>query len=62
MIEKVMMIQPNNDTYIDTYAWVLFNLGDYSKAKAVMETISSPKNSWSDTLKEHYKLILQKAE
>ncbi|MDY6394477.1 MAG: tetratricopeptide repeat protein [Bacteroidales bacterium] len=62
MIEKVMIIQPDNDTYIDTYAWVLFNLGEYSKAKQAMEAISSPQNSWSDTLKEHYKLILQKAE
>lgn len=60
MIEKVIKIQPDNDTYIDTYAWVLYNLGQYSKAKKTMEKISTPQSSWSETLKDHYNQILQK--
>ncbi len=33
MIEKVMKLEPDNPTYIDTYAWVLFVKKDYEGAR-----------------------------
>ncbi len=32
MISKVMVQEPDNDTYLDTYAWVLFKRKEYDKA------------------------------
>lgn len=33
MSEKAVALQPDNDTYLDTYAWILFKRGDYSLAR-----------------------------
>lgn len=33
MSERVLQIEPDNETYIDTYAWILFRKGDYEGAK-----------------------------
>ena len=48
MINTVISVEPDEPTYIDTYAWVLFKLGRYEEAKAYAEkllSISSEQNS-----------------
>ncbi|MEJ7661050.1 MAG: tetratricopeptide repeat protein [Hymenobacter sp.] len=37
MAGKVVKQFPDNDTYLDTYAWVLYKLKDYAGAKAALE-------------------------
>ena len=38
---KAISAEPDNTTYIDTYAWVLFKLGRYEEAKAYVEKLIS---------------------
>lgn len=33
MSEKAVALQPDNETYLDTFAWILFKKGDYSLAR-----------------------------
>ncbi|MBQ8099515.1 MAG: tetratricopeptide repeat protein [Bacteroidaceae bacterium] len=37
MSARVLKIEPENPTYLDTYAWILFMQGDYEQARAYME-------------------------
>lgn len=37
MIERVVVMQPDNPTYIDTYAWILFKLKRYPEAFTEIE-------------------------
>lgn len=39
MSYKTIVAEPENPTYIDTYAWVLFALGRYEEAKAYMDKL-----------------------
>lgn len=39
MSHKTILQEPDNTTYIDTYAWVLFKLGRYEEAKAYAEKL-----------------------
>ncbi|MBQ8337028.1 MAG: tetratricopeptide repeat protein [Bacteroidaceae bacterium] len=39
MSYKTIVAEPDNATYIDTYAWVLFKLGRYEEAKAYAEKL-----------------------
>jgi tetratricopeptide (TPR) repeat protein len=58
MSGRVVERFPNNGTYLDTHAWVLFKKGEYTLAKFYME--SAIKNGGEDnaTLLEHYGDIL----
>lgn len=38
MSSRSMMIEPGQPTYLDTYAWVLFKLGEYQKAQGYIDT------------------------
>lgn len=49
---------PDNATYLDTYAWVLFRKKNYSLAKFYMETALSHSETENPTLTEHYGDIL----
>jgi tetratricopeptide (TPR) repeat protein len=49
--------QPDNPAYLDTYAWVLFQLGKYKEAKRVMEKVLLPGRT-NATYYEHYGDIL----
>lgn len=62
MAKKVVDKYPNNTTFVDTYAWVLFQKGNYRQAKIVMESTLKQKEQWSEEQKEHYKQILKKAK
>ena len=50
-------LEPDNESFMDTYAWILFQLGDYTTAKTFQEKAiaKNPKNA---TLLEHYGDIL----
>lgn len=52
-------LEPDNDSFMDTYAWILFQLGEYTEAKTFQEraVLKNPKNP---TLLEHYGDILIK--
>jgi tetratricopeptide (TPR) repeat protein len=58
MSGKVVEKFPDNATYLDTYAWVLFKKKDYTLAKFYMETALSHSEDESSTLIEHYGDIL----
>jgi tetratricopeptide (TPR) repeat protein len=58
MSGKVVEKFPDNATYLDTYAWVLFKKKDYTLAKFYMETALSHSEDESTTLIEHYGDIL----
>ncbi len=49
---------PNNATYLDTHAWVLFKKGEYTLAKFYMETALKNGGDENSTLLEHYGDIL----
>jgi tetratricopeptide (TPR) repeat protein len=59
MASEVIRQQPDNATYIDTYAWVLFQKGNYNLAKFYMESAISKNREPSGELYEHYGDILQ---
>ena len=58
MSGKCIQMQPNNPTYIDTYAWVFFQRGNYSLAKFYIESAISNGGSQSAAILEHYGDIL----
>jgi len=53
MSEKVMEKEGNNDTYIDTYAWVLFKLGRYRDAHKAMIKIFEKDEERDAEILEH---------
>ena len=55
---KVIQANPDNATYLDTYAWVFFMKKDYQLAKFYMETALSKAIEDSAVLIEHYGDIL----
>lgn len=55
---KVVLANPNNATYLDTHAWVLFKRKDYSLAKFYIESALENGGSDNGTLLEHYGDIL----
>ncbi|MDL2222832.1 tetratricopeptide repeat protein [Bacteroidales bacterium OttesenSCG-928-M11] len=61
MAAKAVQLKPNNSTYIDTYAWVLFQKENYSLAKFYIEdALSNSKDNISAEIIEHYGDILFK--
>ena len=54
----VIKNNPNNATYLDTYAWVLFKKKDYKLAKFYMESAISSSTEENPVLIEHYGDIL----
>jgi len=54
----VIKNNPNNSTYLDTYAWVLFKKKDFQLAKFYMESALSNSTEANPVLVEHYGDIL----
>jgi tetratricopeptide (TPR) repeat protein len=52
---------PDNSTYLDTHAWVLFKKGEYTLAKFYMESAIRNGGEENAVLLEHYGDILYKA-
>ncbi len=56
MSGKVIKQFPENDTYLDTYAWVLYKMKDYAGAKSTLEKAAQTTKDGS--IIEHYGDIL----
>ena len=61
MSGKVVERFPDNSTYLDTHAWVLFKKGEYTLAKFYMETAIKNGGEENSVLLEHFGDILYKA-
>lgn len=53
MSYKTIKVEPNNDTFLDTYAWILFIKGKYSEAKIYIEDAMKKGGDKSDVVTEH---------
>lgn len=51
--EKLVSLEPENATYLDTHAWVLYQLGDYTGAVDLLKRAVNQGNA-SGTILEHY--------
>ena len=58
MISTALSADPNNATFLDTYAWVLFKLKNYSLARFYMRSSIENTEKPSGELYEHYGDIL----
>jgi Tfp pilus assembly protein PilF len=58
MAGQVVKLEPNNPTYLDTYAWIYFRQGNYMLAKFYMESALSKSDEPNSDLLEHYGDIL----
>ncbi|GAA4350646.1 tetratricopeptide repeat protein [Hymenobacter saemangeumensis] len=56
MAGKVVKQHPNNDTYLDTYAWVLYKMKDYAGARTHLE--KALQTSKDAAVIEHYGDVL----
>ena len=55
-------LDPVNDSFQDTYAWILFQLGEYQDARSLQEKVVT-KNPKNPTLLEHYgDMLIQTGE
>jgi tetratricopeptide (TPR) repeat protein len=50
--------EPDNSTYLDTYAWIFFKQGNYTLAKFYMESALEKDKTKSPELTDHYGDIL----
>lgn len=51
MSYRAITAEPNNGTYLDTYAWILYRQGRYEEARIYIEqAIKSEEQAWEDTL------------
>ena len=60
MSAKTVELEPKNSTYLDTYAWILYQEGNFSLAKFYIERAMDnlPKNEDPGIILEHYGDIL----
>ena len=59
MAEEVMKTEGDNDTYIDTYAWVLYKLGKHKEAYKAMMKIFDKDKERDPELLEHMGYIVR---
>lgn len=60
MSAQCIKLQPDNTTYLDTYAWVFFKQGNYTLAKMYIERAINMDTEKSAEVVEHYGDILYK--
>lgn len=53
MSHRTLSVEPDNATYIDTYAWILFQLGRYEEAKVYAEKLISLDDENSKVIYSH---------
>jgi tetratricopeptide (TPR) repeat protein len=58
MSEKLIKKHPDNPTFLDTYAWVLYMQGEYQEAKKYLEKALADESN--GTIIEHYGDVLYK--
>ncbi len=62
LMEKCIAKHPKNATYLDTYAWVLYQKGDFEKALEMIERAYQNGGKESTVIVEHYGDILYKTK
>ena len=60
MAKKVIETEKDNNTYLDTYGWILFKRGKVKEAEKVFEEILSSGKEPDAEYFEHYGYILKK--
>lgn len=58
MAGQVVKLEPNNATYLDTYAWIYFQQGNYMLAKFYITSAMNKEKNPSSEILEHYGDIL----
>ncbi len=58
MSYSTIMMEPENPTYLDTYAWILFEMKNYSESLKYIKKAVDLDKTRSDVLIEHYGDIL----
>jgi len=58
---RTIKAEPNNPTYLDTYAWILFRLGRYDEAKVYIDRTMANDPDSSAVMLEHAGDIYYKA-
>jgi Tfp pilus assembly protein PilF len=54
MSYRTIKAEPNNATYLDTYAWILFIKGNYAEARIYIdEAMKAEEGNQSDVVVEH---------
>eukprot|EP00825_Cyclidium_porcatum_P010542 TRINITY_DN15399_c0_g1_i1.p2 TRINITY_DN15399_c0_g1~~TRINITY_DN15399_c0_g1_i1.p2 ORF type:complete len:149 (+),score=23.71 TRINITY_DN15399_c0_g1_i1:186-632(+) len=53
MSYKTIKVEPDNGTYLDTYAWILFEKGKYTEAKIYIDDAMKKGGDKSDVVTEH---------
>lgn len=53
MSYKTVKAEPNNSTYLDTYAWILFEKGNYAEARIYIDNAIKNDGEKSDVIVEH---------
>ena len=53
MSYKTVKAEPNNATYLDTYAWILFEKGNYAEARIYIDNAMKSDDENSDVIVEH---------
>ena len=53
MSYKTVKAEPNNATYLDTYAWILFEKGNYAEARIYIDNAMKGEGEKSDVVVEH---------
>lgn len=53
MSYKTVKAEPNNSTYLDTYAWILFEKGNYAEARIYIDNAMKNDGEKSDMIVEH---------
>ena len=53
MSYKTVKAEPNNSTYLDTYAWILFEKGNYAEARIYIDNAMKSDEEKSDVIVEH---------
>ncbi len=60
MSRKTIIAEPENPTYLDTYAWIMFKRGNYKKASEYIEKSIASGGGEDSEILEHYGDILEK--
>ena len=53
MSYKTVKAEPNNSTYLDNYAWILFEKGNYAEARIYIDNAMKNDGEKSDVIVEH---------
>jgi len=53
MSYKTVKAEPDNATYLDTYAWILFEKGNYAEARLYIDDAMKSDGGKSDVIVEH---------